>query len=67
MGLGLLLVRIFQLLNFVDGSGDGGHASSFEIIEGNARFGNEGKTIIGSGTVKIKYTWSENAFNIRRR
>ena len=53
----------FQVLNFVDGSGDGGHASSFEIIEGNARFGNEGRTIIGSGTVKIKYTWSEDAFN----
>ena len=53
----------FKVLNFVDGSGDGGHASSFEIIEGNARFGNEGRTIIGSGTVKIKYTWSENAFN----
>ena len=53
-----------RTLNFVDGSGDGGHASSFEIIEGNARFGDEGKTIIGNGTIKIRYSWDDDPFNL---
>ena len=54
-------------LSFYDGTGDGGNASTFTITSGNARFSSDGKSIIGTGQVTIKYVWDDDAFNVGRK